>query len=105
MNRLASRAGGRLAGAQSGCGHLTQAVKAASKTKRTYLSAQYTRLRGRRGAAIATVAVAHSMLVAVFHILDRLVPYQDLGDDWFIRRHSPERHVRKLVNQQITRRS
>jgi hypothetical protein len=39
------------------------------------------------------------MLVAVFHILDRLVPYQDLGDDWFIRRHSPERHVRKLVNQ------
>ncbi len=80
-------------------GHLTQAVKAASKTKRTYLSAQYTRLRGRRGAAIATVAVAHSILVAVFHILDRQVPYQDLGDDWFIRRHSPERHVRKLVNQ------
>jgi transposase len=39
-------------------GHLTQAVKAASMTKRTYLSAQYTRLRGRRGAAIATVAVA-----------------------------------------------
>ena len=49
--------------------------------------------------AIATVAVAHSILVAVFHILDRLVPHQDLGDDWFIRRHSPERHVRKLVNQ------
>jgi len=37
--------------------------------------------------------------VAAFHILHRLVPYDDLGDDWFIRRHSPERHVRKLVNQ------
>ena len=37
--------------------------------------------------------------MAAFHILHRLVPYDDLGDDWFIRRHSPERHVRKLVNQ------
>ena len=55
-------------------------------TRRTVLvtglgAAAGTRLRGRRGAAIATVAVAHSILVAVFHILDRLVPYPGLGDD------------------------
>lgn len=79
--------------------HLTQAAKAASRTKGTYLSAQYARLRGRRGAGRATVAVAHSILVAAYHILERATPYEDLGADWFIRRRSPERHARTLVNQ------
>lgn len=80
-------------------GHLSQAAKVASRTKGTYLSAQYARLRGRRGASIATMAVAHSILVAAYHILDQMVPYHDLGDDWFIRRHSPEQHARRLVRQ------
>jgi transposase len=43
--------------------------------------------------------VAHSILVAVFHILQRGTPYEDLGADWSIRRHSPERHARRLVHQ------
>ena len=55
-------------------------------TRRTVLvtglgAAAGTRLRGRRGAAIATVSVAHSILVAVFHILDRLVAYPGFGYD------------------------
>lgn len=79
--------------------HLTQAAKAAGRTKGTYLSAQYARLRGRRGGARATIAVAHSILVAAFHILERGTPYEDLGADWFIRRRSPERHARTLVHQ------
>jgi transposase len=79
--------------------HLTQAAKAAARTKGTYPSAQYARLRGRRGGARATIAVAHSILVAAFHILERGTPYEDLGADWFIRRHSPERHARRLVHQ------
>lgn len=79
--------------------YLTQAAKAAARTKGTYLSAQYARLRGRRGGARATIAVAHSILVAAFHILERGTPYQDLGADWFIRRRSPERHARTLVHQ------
>jgi transposase len=79
--------------------HLTQAAKAAARTKHSYLAAQYARLRGRRGASKATIAVAHSILVAAFHILDRNVPYQDLGGDWFIRRRSPQHHARKLVLQ------
>ena len=78
---------------------LTEAAKAVSRSKGTYLSAQYTRLRGRRGHAKATVAVAHSILVSAFHILDRGVPYDDLGADWFQRRHSPEHQARKLVHQ------
>jgi transposase len=79
--------------------HLTQAAKAAARTRDTYLAAQYARLRGRRGAAKATIAVAHSILIAAFHVLDRHQPYQDLGGDWFIRRRSPQHHARKLVLQ------
>ena len=43
--------------------------------------------------------MAHSILVAAFHILERGTPYEDLGADWFIRRHSPQRRARSLVNQ------
>jgi len=46
-----------------------------------------------------TIAVAHSILVAAFHILERGTPHEDLGPDWFIRRHSPERQARRLVHQ------
>jgi transposase len=79
--------------------HLNQAAKAAARTKGTYLRAQYLRLKGRRGHAKATVAVEHSILVAAFHILDRAVPYEDLGEDWFTRRHDPDRRARKLADQ------
>jgi transposase len=78
--------------------HLTEAAKAAGRTKDTYLAAQYQRLRGRRGTAKATKAVGHSILVAVYHILDRHQPYQDLGADWFVRRR-PEAQARKLISQ------
>jgi Transposase IS116/IS110/IS902 family len=59
--------------------HLNEAAKAASRSKGTYLAAQYARLKPRRGHAKATVAVEHSLLVSAFHILDRDVPYADLG--------------------------
>jgi hypothetical protein len=77
---------------------LTEAAKAAGRTKETYLGAQYQRLRGRLGAAKATKAVAHSMLVAIFHMLDRGVSYHELGADWFTKR-APEQHARKLIRQ------
>lgn len=78
--------------------HLTEAAKAAARSKDTYLSAQYQRLRGRKGSAKATKAVAHSILVAAFHILSKQVPYEDLGGDWFVKRR-PEAHARKLIQQ------
>jgi transposase len=77
---------------------LRQSAKAASRTKNTYLAAQYARLRGRRGPAKATKAVGHSILVAAYHILERHVPYHDLGSDWFARVR-PEQHARRLVHQ------
>lgn len=44
---------------------LTEAAKAAGRTKGTYLAAQKARLTTRRGPNKATIAVAHSILVAV----------------------------------------
>lgn len=78
---------------------LTEAAKAAGRTKRTYLGAQYARLRARRGSARATIAVGHSILVAAYHILERNQPYHDLGADYFRARHSRHHHMRRLVRQ------
>ena len=78
---------------------LTEAAKAAGRTKNTYLAAQYARLRGRRGSARATIAVAHSILVAAYYILARDQPYRDLGPDYFRARHSRHHHLRRLVRQ------
>lgn len=79
--------------------HLNEAAKAASRAKGTYLAAQYARLKPRRGHAKATVAVEHSILVAAFHILNRDIPYADLGADWFLRRNDPARHAERLARQ------
>jgi transposase len=50
---------------------LVQVAWAASHTKDTYLAAQYRRLAGRRGTKRALVAVAHSILVILYHLLKR----------------------------------
>ncbi len=78
--------------------NLIEAATAASRTKDTYLQAQYQRLRARRGHARATTAVAHSMLVAVWHILSTGEVYADPGGDYFVKR-DPERATRRLVTQ------
>jgi hypothetical protein len=43
--------------------------------------------------------VAHSILIASYHILKDAVPYEDLGGDYFARRADPERLARQLVAQ------
>ncbi|MCL6499767.1 MAG: IS110 family transposase [Firmicutes bacterium] len=78
---------------------LTESAKAAARSKGTYFSAQHARLKGRRGPRKATIAVGHSILVVAYHVLDRGVPYEDLGADYFLRRHDPKRHAAKLVRQ------
>ena len=65
---------------------LVQAAWAAVRTKASYLRAQFLRLKTRRGPKKAIMAVAASMLTATYSILQRHVPYQDLGGDYFDRR-------------------
>lgn len=77
---------------------LIQAAHAAGRSKNNYLSAQYRRLAARRGKQRAAVAVAHSILVIVYHMLKRGTVYQDLGGDYFDKRKQD--HIeRRLVKQ------
>lgn len=75
--------------------HLAVAAMAAARTKDTYFAAEYARLARTRGKAKARKAVGHSMLVAIWHMLDAGVTYEDLGADWFDKRSSPERRARR----------
>jgi transposase len=77
---------------------LIEAAKAASRTRDSYLAAQYQRLRARRGHNKATTAIAHSMLTAAWHMLQTGETYNDPGGDFFARRN-PERQTRRLVAQ------
>ncbi len=78
--------------------HLAEAASAAGRSKGTYLGAQHHRLTGRIGYPKANKAVGHSILVAAWHILGNGVPYEDLGEDWFVKRR-PEAHARRLAKQ------
>ena len=77
---------------------LVQAAQAARRTK-TYLAAQFRRLASRRGAKKAAVAVAHSILRIVYHLLIDQHPYEDLGELYFDNRQKDQvsrRLVRRL---------
>ena len=55
----------------------------AARTKNTYLSAQYHRIAARRGANRAAVAVGHTILIIVYHILKEGVTYKELGANYY----------------------
>jgi transposase len=78
---------------------LTQAAWAVAHTKQTYLAAQYHRLARRMGRKKALVAVAHSLLVIVYHVLARRADYRELGGNYFDRqqhRTQQQRLIRRL---------
>lgn len=77
---------------------LTEAAWAAKNTRSSYLSAQYHRLVGRRGKKRAIIAVGHSLLVSVYHVLKDNVDYHDLGADHFDKL-APGRLRRYLVKR------
>jgi len=59
---------------------LVEAANAAARAKGTYLRDKFFRLKGRRGYKRAAIAIAHKILVAVYHMLSQQVSYNDLGD-------------------------
>ena len=77
---------------------LVQAAWAASRTKGTYLAAQYRRLAARRGRKRALVGVAHSLLGIIYHVLKEGKEYAELGGDYFDRLQG-ERLTRHLVKR------
>lgn len=77
---------------------LVEAARAASHTKNTYLAAQYHRLAARRGSNRATLAVAHTILVIVYHLLHRNTAYLDFGPNYFDERDR-QATVRRAVKR------
>ena len=63
------------------------------------LGAQYRQIARRRGPNKAAVAVAHSLIELVWHLLSTGEVFKDLGDDYFTKRQDPERQARRLVAQ------
>lgn len=78
---------------------LVEAGQAAGRSKNTYLSAHYHRIRGRRGPGRAAVAVGHSILIITWHLLSTGETYTDLGGDYFDKRRNSTAHQRRLVAQ------
>ena len=83
---------------------LTQCAKSAVKNKRTFFSAQYSRLVSHRGKNRATMAVAHSMAIAIYFVLSGH-EFNDLGADYynqFNREKKINSHVKQLSKLGIT---
>jgi transposase len=77
---------------------LVEAAHAAGRTKNTYLGAQFRRFLPRKGKKRAVVAVAHSILIIIYHLLTKREPYRDLGTTYFDLRD------RQAVERRLVRR-
>ena len=71
---------------------------AAAHTKNTYFSTQYHHLAARRGRKKAMIAVGHSILVIVNHMLQQQKAYEELGGNSFNERQ------RQTTERQLVRR-
>lgn len=77
---------------------LVTAAWAAVRVKTSYLRAQFLRIKSRRGAKKAILAVAASMLTAVYHMLQDGVEYVDLGAD-FLDQQDRSKTIRRLLKR------
>lgn len=92
----------RPAGTRKGQRHLRRALieaaKSLARSDNSFLAARYKRLARRRGPNKAAVAVAHSILIILWHLMANPTErYHDLGVDFYERRRDPEREARRLV--------
>jgi transposase len=81
---------------------MCEAAWAASHTKDTYLSVQYRRFKRRMGTKSegkAIFAVAHTMIVIVWHLLHDASSYQELGPDYFDKRNDAGTRQRYLIRE------
>jgi transposase len=74
------------------------AAGAASHPRDTALAAPYRRLARRRGRQRALIALGHTLLGIIYHVLKKQVAYAELGGD-YLERLEPERLARQLVKR------
>ncbi len=77
---------------------LVEVSWAAARTRQTYLAAHYHRLAARRGGKRAVVAVGHTILVIIYHILRDGAVYQELGGNYYDERDR-QAAVRRAVHR------
>lgn len=77
---------------------LVPVATAAVKTKGTFYQAKFFRLSKRRGYKRAIVAIAHAILIAIYHMIKENKPYCELGAATFDQR-SAESKTKSLVTQ------
>ncbi len=78
-------------------GAMVEAAWAASHTKATFLSALFRRFVRRMGKKKALVAVAHRILVIVYHVLAKRLPYKEVPVNPV--RNDSERQQRRLIKK------
>jgi hypothetical protein len=66
---------------------------AATRTKNTFYNARYHRLAARRGKKRALIAVGHSILKSVYHILSNNEAYRELGAEYVQKRVEAKRKL------------
>ena len=80
---------------------LIQSAKTAKAKKGSFFKAQFDRLAVKRGKNRAVVAVAHSMLIAIYNMLAFDVPFRDLGEDYYNHFNTEKKinhYLKKLKN-------
>ena len=80
---------------------LVLCAQGASRAKGSFFAAQYSRLMIRRGKNRAKMAVAHSLLIAIYYIIRDRAPFKDLGEDYYNRFNTESKinmYIKKLEN-------
>jgi|CXWL01.1.fsa_nt_gi transposase len=78
---------------------LVEAAWAAIRTKNSYLAVRFWRIAKRRGQQRAAMAIAHTLLIIIWHMLKDGTIYTEIGVDYLIRNDNPDRRRRHLINQ------
>ncbi len=80
---------------------LIQSAKTAKAKKGSFFKAQFDRISVKRGKNRAVVAVAHSMIIAIYHMLKYDVAFVDLGEDYYNQFNTEKKinhYLKKLQN-------
>ena len=78
---------------------MTEVAWAAIKAKGSYYREKYYRLKARRGARRAIIAIAHRQLKAIYHIIRDGVSFKDLGEEFLNRRIGTVQKIKKIAEQ------
>ena len=84
---------------------LVLCAQGASRAKGSFFAAQYSRLMIRRGKNRAKMAVAHSLIIAIYYIVRDHVPFKDLGEDYYNKFNTKSKikmYIKKLENLGVT---